>query len=231
MARRGGDWVWTMREALAAYDQPVVLVTITAPGADVLPFGPDGLTCAHEPLSEWCSTMMERWHLLRDYCAKSVKRRSRSGLAPAVLAYVWQLQTRQAPHLHLIVSAAGQGRTFAAALKEHAGDYGFGFVDIKTGTGSALAVASYVSRYLLRDVENRSVYLPSRPAYVNRRLARKAGVGIAVARKIRHLWVYANRDSAVGVPHFTNDWVESATYYWYRVGRRGRENVRKPEWW
>jgi hypothetical protein len=205
------------------------MVTITAPGSDVLPFGPDGFTCAHEPLSEWCSTLMARWHSLRDSCAKSVKRQSRSGSAPVVLAYVWQLQTRQAPHLHLLVSAGPLGRRFADALKEHASGYGFGFVDIKKGTASALAAASYVSRYLVRDLEERSAYLPSRPAYCNRKLCRRAGVGIAVARKLRHLWVFANRDSSIGVPKFDSDWLESATYYWYRVGRRGRENVRKPK--
>jgi hypothetical protein len=226
--RRSGDWQWVLREALAAYGEGVTMITVTAPGADVLPYGPDGRTCAHEPLSEWCSTMMARWHSLRDSCAKSVKRQSRSDSAPVVLAYVWQLQIRQAPHLHVLVSAGPLGRRFAGALKERASEYGFGFVDIKSGTASALAAASYVSRYLVRDLEERSPYLPSRPAYVNRKLARRAGVGIAVARKLRHLWVFANRDSSIGVPKFDSDWLESATYYWYRVGRRGRENVRKP---
>jgi hypothetical protein len=228
--RRGGDWTWTLRNALAAHPGPVCLVTITAPGADVLPYGADGRTVDSVALSEWCSTMMGRWHSLRDLCAKSSKRSMRSGSGPVVLAYVWQLQTRQAPHLHLVVSAGPLGRTFAAALKIHAGDYGFGFVDIKTATGSALAVGVYLSRYLTRDLEkgDGSQYLPARPAYVSRVLCRRAGVGIAVARKLRHLWVFANRDSSAGLPRFDSDWQESAVYYWYRVGRRGRENVRVP---
>lgn len=229
--RRGGDWAWTLRNALAAFPGPVCLVTITAPGADVLPYGPDGRTVDSLALSEWCSTMMERWHSLRDSSAKSAKRSMNSDSVPVVLAYVWQLQTRQAPHLHLVVSAAPLGRTFAGALKIRASDYGFGFVDIKTVTGSALAVGVYLSRYLTRDLEGSegAKYLPARPAYVSRRLCRRAGVGIAVARKLRHLWVFANRDSSIGVPKFASDWQESATYYWYRVGLRGRENVRIPD--
>jgi hypothetical protein len=229
--RRGGDWSWTLRNALAAFPGPVCLVTITAPGADVLPYGPDGQYVDDLALSEWCSTMMARWHLLRDSSAKSAKRSMDSDSVPVVLAYVWQLQTRRAPHLHVVVSAAPLGRTFAVALKTRASDYGFGFVDIKTVTGSALAVGVYLSRYLTRDLESSgeaSRYLPARPAYVSRKLCRRAGVGIAVARKLRHLWVFANRDSSIGVPAFASDWQESAVYYWYRVGRRGRENVSRP---
>jgi hypothetical protein len=136
--------------------------------------------------------------------------------------------------MHVVVPAGPVGQRFAAAVKDSAGDFGFGFVDIKKGGGFAPAVASYISRYLTRDIESRRAYdsyaefLPARPAYVATRLLRRGGVGIRIARRLRHLWVFANRDESVGLPRFKDDHEEAWVYYWYRVGRRGRENVRLP---
>jgi hypothetical protein len=228
---RAGDWQWCIREALRSYDAPVLLVTITAPGRDVLPYDESGARCSRAELSDWCSTLQARWHGLRD---RSRKRALGSGSGLVVLSYVWQLQERGAPHMHVVVPAGPVGRRFAAAVKDSAADFGFGFVDIKSGGGFAPAVANYISRYLARDIESRGVYesfgeyLPSRPAYVATRLLRRAGVGIRVARRLRHLWVFANRDESVGLPRFKDDREEAWVYYWYRVGRRGRENVRRP---
>lgn len=204
------------------------MVTVTAPGDDRLPRRPDGM-CEISPLAEWCSTMMERWHGLRN---RSRWRALRSGSGLVVLSYVWQLQKRGAPHLHIVVPAGVTGQKFAYAVKDSAAEFDFGFVDIRSGGEFAVAAASYVSRYLVRDLEltggEYAQFLPSRPAYINRELCRKAGVGIAVARKVRHLWVYANRDDEIGVPKFVNDWQESATYYWHRVNKHGLDNVRRP---
>lgn len=229
--RRGGDWQWCIREALRAYGAPVLLLTITAPGHDVIPPREDG-RADEVALAEWCSTMMERWHGLRD---RSRKRALGSGSGLVVLTYVWQLQARGAPHMHVVVPAGPVGQRFAAAVKECAADFGFGFVDIRRGGGFAPAVASYISRYLARDIERAqgghdeyARFLPARPAYVATRLLRRAGVGIRIARRLRHLWVFANRDESVGLPRFKDDHEEAWTYYWYRVGRRGRENVRRP---
>jgi hypothetical protein len=231
MARRGGDHAWCIREAMLKYGKPVILVTLTAPGEDVLPTGPDG-RCAHEPLAAWCATLPERWHRLRDQARKRSLRASRASSGLTVLSYAWQLQARGAPHLHLVVPAGPLGHRFASALKECAGAYGFGFVDIRSGTGSASAVGSYLSRYLTRDLEKPDreygQYLPRRPAYVDRRIARAAGVSVRIARAVRRIWVYANvdRDPRLirgGV--FADERQSALAYYWYRVGRRGRENV------
>jgi len=228
MARRAGDWAWVLREALRVYSRPTLMVTVTAPGDDVLPRDVDGY-CHHLQLAEWCATIPARWHGLRHKCSLKAKR-SESG--PVVLAYVWQLQKRGAPHLHILVPAEARGQIFADAVKASAADYGFGFVDIKSGGESALAAASYVSRYLTRDIENwrseYAQYLPKRPAYVYRGLTQASGTGIRVARKLRHLWVFANVDDTIGVPKFNSDLEESSVYYWYRIGLRGLDNVNVP---
>jgi len=228
--RRSQDWKWSLRESLAAYGQPVLLVTVTAPGKDVLPLGPDGL-CAIEPLSQWSGTMMERWHRLKEACKYRAK--LPKGSAPVVLASAWQSQKRGAPHLHLVVPAADHGRRFAYALKHSASDYGFGFVDIQNATGSAAAVGNYLCRYLARDLQSRGAnpyrdFLPRREVYVCRWLLARSGASLAIARKLRHLWVFANREPSIGVPAFKNQIEESWCYFWYRVGIRGRENVRPP---
>ncbi len=218
-----------MREALRDYGQPVLLLTITAPGSSVLPLDVHGQCCERE-LSEWAARMVGQWQLLRNYGSKAVRRsKPDSTSGPVVLAYAWQLQRRGAPHLHVIVPAGAVGRAFASAVKASARDYGFGFVDIKTSTGSALAAALYLSRYVARDIgSGRTRHLPLRSVFVSRELCRRAGVGIRIARRVRHLWVFANLDRSAGLPRFTSDCERDWVFYWYRVGRRGRENIPRP---
>jgi len=86
--------------------------------------------------------------------------------------------------VHVAVSAGTLGRNYAYALKALAPAYGFGFVDISKGGGSASAVGSYLSRYLTRDMDGgRSTGLPIRPAYTDARVARMGGVSIRIARE------------------------------------------------
>ena len=59
--------------------------------------------------------------------------------------------------------------------------------------------------------------LPRRPLYVSRRLQRASGATMAAAFKLRRFWVFANKNRAVGLPHFTNEREQGWVYWWYRA--------------
>jgi len=169
---------------------------------------------------------------LQKVARERARRACRNDTGPIVLASVWQLQKRGAPHIHIVVSAGDRGRIFASAVKECARDYGFGFVDIATRTGNAAAVGSYLSGYVssegyLHPPEYLAL-LPSRRMYVSRELQSATGATMGVARRLRRLWVYGNVDRSVGLPVWESEAQQRWTYYWYRVGRRGFESVPKP---
>lgn len=229
--RRSRDQSWCIRESARMRGGEFLLLTVTAPGDDVLPRDARGL-CCHLELGEWCATMMERWNRLNMTAHNRTRRAFKGHRGSLVLASAWQLQRRGAPHIHLAVSAGDAGRHYASVVKEIAGDYGYGFVDIGIQSGSAPAVARYLSRYLtekrgeaLTEFEG---YLPSRRVYVSRTLQKESGATMGVARRLRRLWVYANVDRGVGLPTFENETQKAWVYFWFRVGRHGLDNVRRP---
>lgn len=230
--RRRRDQAWCMRAAgRARGGDGWLLLTMTAPGDDVLPRGVSGL-CEFGPLAEWSGTMVERWKLVRANAHGRTRYRFPNASTGLVLAFVWQLQRRGAPHIHAAVSAGAAGRYYASVVKEIASDYGFGFVDILTSEGSAPAVASYLSSYMTS--ENGVLppeyvgLLPSRRLYINRNLQASTGATMEVARKLRRLWVFANVDSEVGLPAWRDELQRAWVYYWYRANLRGIDNVALP---
>jgi len=224
---------WVMHESVSSYAGPVMLVTVTAPGRSVLPWSIERPSeCDRAALAEWSVTIPERWRSLNNKARTNALNRSKASSGLTVIAYVWQSQKRGAPHLHVLVPATLLGRRYASAVKELAASHGFGFVDIQPSTGSALAAAHYLSRYLTRDLNERTNrfagFLPRRPAYVNRHAMRKAGVSVRIARCIRRLWVYANIDrnpNLISTSDFRDERISALTYYWFRCNLRGRENV------
>ena len=144
---------------LDAYDGRAVMVTLTPPGAEVLPWdedvcrhrgphthsGPDGCRVQQEAADAWNATAAERARQLNRVAKLRADRElERRGIDErrGKLVHAWEHQTRRPLHQHLIVglgSATQDGwgtnvdalwsKVYVAALDELAPKYGFGFVD------------------------------------------------------------------------------------------------------
>lgn len=148
------NWFQAMVANLTAYGGPVVLVSLTAPGAEQLPWdlehckgrrphectGKDGCRVQQRAAREWADTCTWRYAKLRQ-AARIAAIRAMVELhgvkfAPTLLERVWEPQKRGVPHLHLIVGYRSQlekdaAHLFVRELKRLACDYGFGFVDAR----------------------------------------------------------------------------------------------------
>lgn len=169
------DWRRSMEQNLERYGRPVVLISITAPGEDRLPWdtdccshrrrhkhrGPDGCRVQQRPAREWADTVTYRWQKLRQAAAIATERLT--GAPPVILERVWEPQKRGVPHLHIVLgygtpSEIDRAHCFAAQLAERASSYDFGFVDAKKDASApwgrrlrpiaAKEAARYLSAYL-----------------------------------------------------------------------------------
>lgn len=168
------DQAARIRANLAAWDGRVCLVTLTAPGRDVLPWdrshcapgehrcsGARGCRVQWVEAADWNMTVTERLGELLKMARERVRRRYRGNAQVVVLAYVCEAQQRGVFHPHVVLgyrTAADRAALdlFRGSLKEGRGRYGFG-----TGRGSfdagqpdrfkAEDAARYVSKYLRPD--------------------------------------------------------------------------------
>lgn len=192
----------------------VALVTITAPGAEVLPWSQDFPgRVVPECAVEWNRTAAQRWSALNRACRERLRR---AGHKSPLLSYVWQLQRRGLLHLHLVL-AFGHGedeqaaRAYVAALKELARNYGFGFVDFrdrdgKAGRSSVMPreiAAGYLSRYSAKGGQLAEAAAlepgarPRRLLYVARSLTARSLVTMRRLRRVRYLWWIRRGQSSV----------------------------------
>jgi hypothetical protein len=189
-------WRRVMFTNLEAYDGPVIMVAITAPGADRLPWdethchhpnggqhgGKRGCRVQQRAAREWSETASTRYGMLRQTAAQHTRRH-----APApvnLLERVWEPQRRGVPHLHLVLGAGSREEIEAAAefvskLKDSAVDYDFGHVDARGKKGSKggrvvargqilkLVSAQDAARYLSAYLTGRSKHKPSIRETVN----------------------------------------------------------------
>lgn len=155
------DWRRHMEQNLGAYGRPVVLVTITAPGAERLPWddgpdapcahrkrhkvhrGPDGCRVQQRAAREWCDTLTWRWAKLRDAARKATIDACK--VPPTLLERAYEPQKRGVPHLHLVLGYGSPAEIdaahcFAAELKARASRYDFGFVDAKADPDAPFGV-------------------------------------------------------------------------------------------
>jgi len=223
---RAGDLAWCAREAVRAYGGGVLLVSVTAPGADVLPLGSDG-RCRFDSLASWAGDFQERWNRLSMRgMRRACKRRYRS----PILVRRFDVQARGAPHIHVVVKRDAVGFDYAYTLKRYASEYGFGFVDVSDLEGHPVAVAQYAAGYVglnLTGERYGSSFLPSRLLYGSREWSAKSGADMSVAREIRRPWVYRNVTVAVGFSfRYLNDEVyASKVLYHARVKTHGVDKV------
>lgn len=220
------SWAKKIEVDLSAYDGPVAMITITAPGAvdvirddgqvirGVLPYacGRDhdharsGCQVDEAAADLWCATLSERWAKLRDAARKRVRR---AGLDPKLLVRTWEPQKRGVPHLHLVVGVAGidhvAAKAFALELHALAPSYGFGFVDRRVKPISRREAARYLAGYLTGRTKKKSsirenVSHPRMPLsllYVHPDLTRATGCTMRRFRYVR--WFVAWRLKRVPV--------------------------------
>lgn len=113
----------------------VAIVTITAPGQDVLPFYSGTRLVRYGDRKAWNDSAPERWSKLHAGAARVVRRRAKDlGVKWRLLVKTWEFQKRGVLHLHLLVPAWSPqqlelGNLYVEELVKRAERAGFGFVD------------------------------------------------------------------------------------------------------
>lgn len=156
------SWEAITKHNIAALGGSFVLLSLTAPGADRLPWSCDrdhvhsgarGCRVKADYADTWAAAAPDNWRRLRDAARLAVKR---AGLPTAalVLERVWEPQKRGVPHLHVIAGARTPDERaaverFHAELKRLAPEYGFGPQLHITKPMTAAEAARYLAGYLL----------------------------------------------------------------------------------
>jgi hypothetical protein len=206
-----GDIRRLLMANLLAYGGRVWMVTVTAPGADVLPW--DGVRIEAAAAEAWNRTAAARWRELHWRAYQETRRR----FGPDVLrtlARVWQLQKRGAPHVHLVLGSdspleVAAARFYVSCLRARRQEFAFGFVnardrDGRTGRATVMEphrAAGYLSRYLGESAPLlQAIALASRPrqlVWVALALKRASGVTMRRLRRARYLWWIRRNESIV----------------------------------
>jgi hypothetical protein len=169
------DQAEVIKANLAVWDGHVCMVTLTAPGRDVLPW--DRRRCSHPgrhkcsgrlgcrvdetAAAVWNADVARRLSALMNRCQQRVRDRHGKGVHVVLLCYVLEAQRRGVLHPHLVLGyrTAKERKaldTLRKGLRELRGEYGFG-----TGSGSfdegqperfnPADAARYISKYLRPD--------------------------------------------------------------------------------
>jgi hypothetical protein len=141
----------------------VVLISLTAPGKDRLPWSCPyshahsgskyGCQVEAAAATAWAKAAPDNWRRLRDAARKAV---GRAGfpIAHLVLERVWEPQKRGVPHLHVVAGARSElerqaAELFYDELLRRAPEYGFGSQVHVTKVMRAHEAARYLAGYLL----------------------------------------------------------------------------------
>ena len=188
----GRWWTHDQREKiyanLKAYKGHTALVTITAPGVDVLPWDESRERCQWEHLASWNYLAPKRWRDLHRVASKRAKRVA-GDRGWSVLAKVWQEQRRGALHVHVVVPMATDvdrlaSKAYVDALHENARAHVFGFVDRKLELRSPERSAGYIARYVASELAM-CRNLPGHVVDVARSLTARTGVTVRSLRAAR----------------------------------------------
>lgn len=187
----------------------VVLVVITAPGVETLPFDPRkcrvygrhkcsgaiGCRVDERARDAWEATMQERWCSLRE---ATVMQLAREGLSSPLVAWGDEDQRRGVWHRNLVLRFGTASVRFVQVLSELAPRYGFGYVDRLATPRPGIAAGSYMAGYIasgsgkkdgasVRDIAQRS---PSRRRvwWVSPKLTKRSNVTMTALRNGRRMW-------------------------------------------
>jgi hypothetical protein len=155
------------------YGGEAVLLTITAPGAEVLPW--DGDQVERQAARAWNLAAPKQWSAMHRRLAVVL---ARCGLKPNLLAYAWAFQKRGVLHLHLALGAQTAAEAYAAKVygqllkgdrerseaarvagkdgpvdleRGWAKEWGFGFIDVQPMRRGSRGLASYLAKYVCKD--------------------------------------------------------------------------------
>ncbi len=212
-ARVGGD-LWrgdqkrNLRTNLNAVGGKVWMVTVTGPGDELLPRGPDGRVPA-SLAQEYNSAMPGNWTEINRRAQQCIRR---EGFPGVLVGYAWQTQQRGIDHLHLALDVSTEYRMLAAKryvahLRRLRKRFGFGYIDAKDRDGrkgrgtvmEAYAAAKYLSGYLNDSVQLDRLLArprgqrPVRVFYVATRLSRRTGCTMRRLRSVRYLHMIRTR--------------------------------------
>jgi hypothetical protein len=211
------------RENLRTYGGLAAMCTLTPPGVDAglvwdreqCRHGPDepcgqrsGCKVVPDVAVLWNERSRSWWSELNRVCkqrADRVLKRLGHDRKGGVLLYQWELQKRGLWHLHFVVGLETAVERvwaveYAAAMRELAPRYGFGFVDSKPlrRPERAERVASYLSKYLAKWKEDGSCEVTetvlvagrSYVNYVSRNLTAMSGCTMRMLRNVRIAWAW-----------------------------------------
>jgi hypothetical protein len=189
-----------------AYGGAVTLVTVTAPGADVLPW--DGDRIEGEARWRWNGTAPARWRGLHRAAAERARRRHGRF---SLVARTWEYQRRGALHMHVVLGVRSareraSAQTYVDALHELRQAHEFGYVDRgrKHAGKRTLEIvpAEVAGRYLAKylsplDGDGKPTLsatalepdVPPQVAYVSRELTASTGITMRYLRHVRRCWV------------------------------------------
>lgn len=240
------SWSWVLREGLSLVKGPTRMVTLTAPGKDVLPWdesvcawrgdhvhsGPAGCRVDLGTAAVWARDLSTRYHRLL------MAARQRAGVhEPVTCARAWEMQERGAPHVHMVNVANPVGERFTEALIEMAPLYGFGVVnDRGYATVGAYAHAAYLGKYVTKgsgargEMARRELFayaaalMPRQAVWVSSLLTRRSGATMQTARLLRSLWAFSEGYRELP-PQYPDGVVTAWVFYWRRVARASADGL------
>jgi len=202
-----GDTRRKLLANISAYGGAVSIITVTAPGADVLPWDDSGRRIRPAERYRWNRTAPQRWRELHRAASQIARRRCGRF---SMLARTWEYQARGALHVHVVagVETADEmaaANVYAQALTDLARAHGFGFVDRGKSTNGvrhleiipAARAARYVAKYLSplsadgKPMLSETVTQPDVPphvAYVSTKLTLSTGITMRYLRWCRHAY-------------------------------------------
>jgi hypothetical protein len=202
-------------KSLKAPGVPVVLSSVTPPGADELPWderycawrGPHkhgkGCRVDGDALAAWSRDISRRWKRVHNGARNACKREMGRCLPLATRA--WEPQARGPGHVHPVFHVYSPGdvevvRCYLRHVARLGERHGFGFVGERRGKSmqvmSGDRAAAYLSSYFVRGKatkatlqENaRNPHLPRMLIWVSPTLTRPTGVTMRNLRRCRQLW-------------------------------------------
>jgi hypothetical protein len=207
-----GDQRRKMFENLAAGPETVLMVTVTPPGRDRLPWdesacrplgehthsGRLGCKVDRDSAATWNAAAPARWRRLH----RRASERTRLQFAGALwmLARVWEMQFRGVLHVHVIVPFGtprekAAARLYVQELGRCARRYDFGFVDRKMEVMSRRAAAAYLSSYFVTGKRKLTLqesvthaHMPRSIVHVSTRLTMRTGCTMRRLRLHRFIW-------------------------------------------
>lgn len=217
-----------------AYGGDVALVTITAPGKNVLPHSMvDGRLVVEEwAARRWNKHARQGWRAIHRKASQRAQRFAcRHGEDWRVLARVWQYQARGVLHAHVILPMSTPvermaSQIYAETLHELSGQHGFGYVDRgrrsrKNSVWSrslevipAGRAARYVAKYVAGVKDGGALELtetvshddvPGHVVYVSRRLTQRTHVTMRTLRRRRLLFVLERNALDCGAEHLLDE--------------------------